>query len=129
MGLVLDFGCGDTVRTFKNEYRFSIEHGAERHVWTCIGRHGALHLHISGPFDADWSGGLEVHYRVPPGYMDDCAPSSERCWLIGGPCWHDGTSLYVRETLVPLWLADRHNHALMFSILEKEYRSRLGGEA
>ena len=49
------------------------------------------------------SGGLEAHYRIPPHYMEDQAPSHARCHAIDAPCWHDGTSLYASEVLIPQW--------------------------
>ena len=112
---------------YRNEYKFNDDFGLERHVWTCIGRRGAIHLHVSGSLrDADgpnegYYGGLEVHYREPPDCMNEDAPSQDRCWLLDGPCWHDGTSLYASETLIPLWLCDRNNHVRMFGVLQREY--------
>lgn len=103
------------------EYKYNNRGGAERHMWTCVGRHGAVHLHVSGPFDSRYSGGFEIHYRVPPDSMKDEAPSHEDCWLLHGACWHDGTSLYASEVLIPFWLSDRHDHERMFELLQREY--------
>jgi len=41
------------------------------------------------------SGGIELHYQIPPDYMDDQAPSHQDCWLLNSPCWHDGSSLAI----------------------------------
>lgn len=110
------------------EYRLTMPFGTPRHCWTCIGRHGAMHLHISGPHHYDgrenWSAGLETHHRQPPEHMEDDAPSHEKCWLIGGPCWHDGTSLYASEQLLPEWQRKPHDHAAMFELLQIEYAKR-----
>lgn len=116
---------------FVCEYKYTQQFGTPRHCWTCIGSKGALHLHISGPHKYDgrenWGCGLETHYRQPPEYMVDDAPSHEKCWLIGVPCWHDGTSLYAEEHYLPLWLSNPHGHDAMFEHLQGEYRSRFGG--
>lgn len=106
--------------------------GSVRHDWTVVGRHGAIHLHISEPpppvgehrYEA--SAGLEVHYRQPPSYMEDSAPSHERCWVFegGSPCWHDGTTSYAMGRYLPLWQLDPHDHEGMFGRLEAEYRDR-----
>lgn len=102
------------------------------HCWTCVGPLGGVHLHVRDcmPGD-DWTrflGGLEFHYRTPPGYLAKDPPSHEKCWLIDAPCWHDGTSLYASETLIPFWRADPDNHERMFARLAKEY-PRLAPEA
>lgn len=113
------------------KYEFSAGHGYPRHVWTCVGRHGAVHFHVTDMGD-EWekqgherySGGLEVHYRSPPDYMADNAPSQDKCWLLGCPCWHDGTSLYASETLVPMWRVAPDDHKRMFEIMVREYESQ-----
>lgn len=110
---------------FKCEYTYSKPYGSEKHCWVCIGRHGAMHFHAYGPFlhlDSEWSGGLETHYREPPDYMTNDAPTHDHCHILKTPCWHDGTSSYAREQLIPDWLADRHNHDAVFDMLKREYR-------
>ena len=118
---------------YRCEYKYSKPWGNPYHVWTVIGRHGAIHFHASdmGQKWADehgrderYSGGLEVHYRAPPSYMEDQAPSQDKCWLIGCPCWHDGTSLYASETVIPFWLCAPHDHERMFNFLIHDYEDR-----
>jgi len=116
---------------FRNEYKYCSPFGRPKHIWTCVGRHGAVHLHITDMGEAfakkygdQYSAGLECHCRQPPRYMADDAPANEKCWLIGGPCWHDGTSLYAQESYVPFWLGSPHDHERMFRRLEGEYRDR-----
>ncbi len=115
---------------FRNKYEFSMEIHNPRHVWSVIGRHLAIHLHISdlgnllGKEACDrYSGGIEIHYRQPPDYMKDDAPSNDRCWLLKAPCWHDGSSLQVTERWIPHWLELRgapDEHERMFALLEAE---------
>jgi len=116
---------------FRCEYTYSKPHNHERHCWVCIGRHGAMQFHVAGPYTYEganeWGGGLETHYRSPPDYMANNAPSHDQCHILKSPCWHDGTSLYARERLIPEWLADRHNHDAIFEMLKREYRKTFNG--
>jgi hypothetical protein len=79
-----------------------------RHSWQIEGEHGGAELHISS-YEIDgeerWSAGLECHYRKPPEYMRGQAPSHSPCWLLHGPCWHDGTSTHAQDEFVPLFRA------------------------
>lgn len=118
---------------FRVKYEYSNPFGSPHHVWTVIGRHGAMHFHVTDMGEAwaqkhgrdqQYSGGLEIHHRAPPDYMRDDAPSQDKCWLIGGPCWHDGTSLYASETIIPFWLCAPNDHERMFRFLEGEYARR-----
>jgi len=97
------------------------------HEWSTIGRHGALHLRITDlgeKSDPRYSGGLEIHYRTPPEHMADDAPSHDDCWLLKCPCWHDGSSLYVRDVVIPHWQHDPQNIQRMIVWLEHEYGGR-----
>lgn len=117
---------------FRCKYEYSSLYGRPHHVWTVVGRDGAVHLHVSdlgeqwsSQHGQRYSGGLEVHYRHPQG---DEAPSQEKCWLLGGPCWHDGTTMYAEETLIPLWQRAPHDHERMFGILQDDYAERFRKE-
>lgn len=55
-----------------------------------------------------------MHYRTPPESMRDDPPSSDVCWLLHCPCWHDGSSLAVEEKWIPLWLTRPNDHDEMF---------------
>ena len=117
---------------FRTKYEYTRPFGHGRHDWFVIGARGAIHLHISEPSDAkyDCVAGLEFHYRSPPDYMEDQAPSHDVCWVLKCPCWHDGTSLYARETLWPLiegWLRTG-DHEVIFRCLEAE-ADRIFGDA
>lgn len=118
----------------RTKYTYQRHFGSPEHMWTCIGREGGLHLHITDYTSSDfmqntpYSGGLEVHYRSPPEYMEDDAPSHDHCWLLQCPCWHDGTSLYVSEVAIPFWLTDPTNIERMLDWLEREYKTRFAKE-
>ena len=88
---------------------------------------GAMHFHVTDlgedyKHGDRYCGGLETHSRQPLGA--DEAPSHEKCWLLGGPCWHDGTSLYAHEKLIPFWLTAPHDHERIFRMLEHEYEGQ-----
>lgn len=77
-------------------------------TWSLVGSDGGVH--IWAQFMPEKSlilgerlyGGVEVHYRKKPyDHMPD-NPIHEKCWLLNGPCWHDGSSLYFSEKLQPL---------------------------
>jgi hypothetical protein len=103
---------------YEYEYRF----GHPQHTWSVVGACGGLHLHImdygaDAKYGEQFQGGIEIHYRQPPDYMCDQAPSHDECWLLKQPCWHDGSSLQVSEYWIPLWRVDPTNHVRMFEML------------
>lgn len=113
---------------YRSEYRYFNRFGTPTHIWQVIGAKGAIHLHIteSGIEEMEYYGGLEMHWRSPPNYMKNNAPSQDECSILKCPCWHDGSSLAATETWIPRWLLDKHNHEHMFRLLEKELESLLG---
>lgn len=78
------------------------------HTWWLKGEQGAVHIwariaRLEG-WPSEWIGGVEVHYAKCPGdngWFKPDEPSHAECWLLEGPCWHDGTSLYFREQIAP----------------------------
>jgi len=102
----------------QNEYRYFMYYGAPSHEWVCKGDEGAVHLHITKSSVSDYAyhGGLERHRR-----HGDGPPDFPDCEILGGPCWHDGTSLYAEEVLIPFWLEAPHDHERMFRRMEEEY--------
>jgi len=108
------------------KYTYEDDAFAKRHIWTCIGPLGALHLHISeySEKDHEASGGIEVHYRHPPDYMQDKAPSQDECWLLKCPCWHDGSSMAASDRWIPLWQGAPNDHDGIFRALRSEVASR-----
>ncbi len=107
----------------QHTYKWSKPFMSVRHEWSLIGPRGGIHFHASQrpEYDAaDAICGLEFHRYERQG---DNAPSHTPCWLLGAPCWHDGTSLYAGETLWPRIepLLRAGNHDAVFRILEREY--------
>lgn len=90
---------------FKCEYKVQFWAGSWRHKYEVVCCEGAIHFHWVDYVGRDHisdCAGLEVHYRFPPEYMKGRAPTHLDCGLTGGWCWHDGTSLYATEKLLPM---------------------------
>ena len=80
------------------------------HTWTAVGSLGACHLmirdvcHTVGEEYGDrYTGGVEIHFRSPPDHAKNDPPTSDQCWLLKCPCWHDGSSTEVTDYWVPFW--------------------------
>jgi hypothetical protein len=77
------------------------------HTWWIKGESGGIHVWARTAecpgYPIEWIGGVEVHYANAPdgGWFDSTAPSQASCWLLDGPCWHDGSSLYFSERIAP----------------------------
>ena len=78
-----------------------------RHLWSYADERGGVHIwaqyrddEISRKYNWLWTGGVERHSPVR-GEYDSAEPSHDECWLIGKPCWHDGSSLYFSENIAP----------------------------
>lgn len=107
-----------------------------RHMWTLVGENGGIHIWAEPTSDAfrgeQFYGGIETHSKKRV-YDWDAAPSHEDCWLLGCPCWHDGSSLYFSERIEPLIRNmptpfDAAVHEFMNAILFDWYRSRFEEE-
>lgn len=79
-----------------------------RHIWTLKGPNGAIHVwaaehskDLASRFSERYYGGVETHSPTQL-YGSDTQSSHENCWLLGGPCYHDGTSLYFSENIAPI---------------------------
>lgn len=119
---------------FHHKYTWSKPWSAVRHNWELVGPDGAINFHVSlheeqygGP-----SCGLEFHRpswskRRPTGEV----PMHLNCPLTGGPCWHDGTSLYASERLWPMVepMLRSGDHETIFRVLEGEYEAHFQGRS
>lgn len=90
--------------------RIRVEDSYETH-WILVGPQGAVDFHCtnldrirvgSGMHDLWRSGGVEYHHRAVPDYMTRKEASHEHCWILEGPCWYAGTSLWASEHWIPL---------------------------
>lgn len=107
-----------------------------RHQWSFRGPQGGVSFHI-----CQWEGegaaektqkfggpsaGLEFHHNFDPTGGKEAAHHA-RCWLLEGPCWHNGTSLHATETLLPIIRYMMPDHSAIFHVLESEYESHFEG--
>jgi hypothetical protein len=99
------------------------------YLWSLRGERGGIHVNAwpsSTPsFGCEWSGGIEGHSPVPREY-DRGTPSHEHCWLLGGPCWHDGSSLQFSEQIAPYLPnpgepLDEDNHLDVLRVMLRRY--------
>jgi hypothetical protein len=111
---------------YQCRYVYSVPFNSPYHGWELIGRWGGVNLRIvdhgedhEKKYGERYSGGLEYHWRQPPRHMDNQPPSHSPCWLLHCPCWHDGTSLYVSESLIPYWSEGATSHDDMFRRLAR----------
>jgi hypothetical protein len=121
----LDSLKGNRMYRCKYEYNPSAPFGAQ-HIWSVLAAQAGLHLWIrETPESKDQPvyGGLEIHWRQPPDYMADDAPSQDHCWLLKAPCWHDGSSLQAEQKWIPKWRANPHDHSGMFSALTETLKA------
>lgn len=79
-----------------------------------VGPRLTLDFHVDLPTLA----GLEMHCDEQPSYLRDEEPRIG-CWLTGGPCWGEGSSLYATRTLLPLFETDR---TAFWQAMEQEWR-------
>ena len=70
-------------------------------------------------------GGLEVHCRQPPAYREGDEPDNSECWLLDGPCWHDGSSLAAEELWIPKWQSYRDSPELVLVDLAEALKQRV----
>jgi len=112
------------------------------HNWWIKGPLGGVHIwarlsKLDG-WPTEWIGGVECHWAECPdngtGWHKPDAPSHGDCWLLGGPCWHDGTSRYFSERIAP-WLPYPHGldphhvdglpHSIIGHILVEWFQDRI----
>ena len=102
-------------------YKLKLWCGMWRHSYVIEGAKGAMEFHVS-QYRGDSNrptGGLERHSTIPDG---DKAPDNGLCSAVSfRPCWHDGTSLYAEEVLVPQWMECGGDHDYVFNMLLREY--------
>lgn len=98
----------------------------ERVEWAIIGDAGAISFWM---FKKKHSGlrlgGVEEHRRTPNEYQKSQDPSHKKCFLLDGPCWHDGSSL-AAERYFPI--LDGFGEEGVYIMLEDEYHSRFMNE-
>jgi len=119
----------ETPKDIEWKYQISNRNGHDYHTWSLNGPNGGIHVQAwetsGGWRDERWIGGIEAHAPTGEG-----KPSHEHCWLIGKPCWHDGSSLQFSEQIAP-YLAPpgqpftEHDHLDVLRVMLSRYRQWL----
>ncbi len=100
--------------------------------WILVGPLGAVDFHCANLrwldemranldcMDMPRSAGVEYHHRAKPTWMQARAGyPSQHCWILGGECWHDGTSLWAMEVWLPI--LERDGEDAIWTQLEQTY--------
>lgn len=96
-----------------------------------IGPGGAIEFHFRTVEDRKYdhygtfplsSMGVEMHKRVPV-----AESNYEHCALIDAPCYHDGTSLWASEVVMPAFMIG--GSEAVYPILERCYFERFASKA
>lgn len=91
------------------------------HLWVVVTPRLSMHLFVrdcgAEVQGSRYYGGIEQHWPRPPSWATDTLPTQTNCWIIGGDCWHDGSSLQASEYWIPRWLRAPHDHDAMFAAI------------
>ena len=107
--------------------------GQPRYTWAVVGPEGAVHIwaqqnaeDFSRQFGDRYIGGVECHWPVSA----DEAHHAD-CWLLKGPCRHDGSSLYFADYIAPMLSPENIEGENITSYIQSElhdwYRSKIEG--
>jgi len=107
-----------------------------RYTWSLVGPDGGVHIwaqllpedsltrHMHG---SQFYGGVECHWKKP--VYENQEVSQEHCWLLNGPCYHDGSSLYFSERIAPTLSLENikkpHTTSYIQSVLLSWYEDRI----
>lgn len=106
----------------KYKYKYTLERYFNMgwyHSWVIESASGAVQLwfRVYDKIDLEMAGGVENHYRECPYYMEGRAPSYHNCSIVGGICWHDGSSMAADNFREVMHNEYAPNHSLAFSML------------
>ena len=115
---------------FRFGYEQHVRAGRIEHLWFLANEAGGVHVSAwptKPAYEGDrdrWLGGVECH--SPTSLYGQEKPSHEHCWLLGAPCWHDGSSLQFSEQIAPHMpeheVMEKYHHARVLSILIHRHR-------
>lgn len=85
------------------------------HRWVVYNKKGAIDLHITHNKELNnCYGGVEKHSHTPFSYSK-ASPDHTNCMILGGNCWHDGSSL-AADIAVELFKAKQLTNEVAWSI-------------
>ena len=111
------------------------DNGTERHVWSVKNERGGLHVWAhqhDDDYRMKWGqrywGGIEMHSPRPLHEGQEGKPHHDKCWLLGVPCWHDGSSLQFDEQIEPILSDDicGQDHSFVFDLLRRRHAYYFG---
>ena len=131
---VTPLACGEG---FQSAYECQESEAGPHHIWWIKNADGAVHIWArmsEWNGRKEWIGGVECHWPMAQEGWLGGEPSHADCWLIGGHCWHDGTSLYFSEHIAPFlpypWdkephdMPERVHHYIAYELADW-HRSRI----
>lgn len=73
--------------------------------------------------------GIEQHSRKPM-YASQAEPTHDPCWILKGPCYHDGGTGPARDYLLPMFIDCNRlgDFEPLWLKIEQWYRERFGDE-
>jgi hypothetical protein len=100
----------------QDKYRYRIESNYRCGRWIndyiLQTEYGAINFWV---YTDDKTCGLEFHYLKRPSSMEEgTAPSHYDCPYVHANCWHDGSSLWAMENILPYY----GDNEAIFNILE-----------
>jgi len=94
----LDLLVASLPAKYRYVYKRSLMAGRWYHSYGVLFPDGAMEVQYTkslgdGKWPDEYFGGVEIHYKNAPDYMSHKEANHKYCDYIGGPCWHDGSSL------------------------------------
>jgi hypothetical protein len=101
--------------------------GTIYHSWFLVGPQGAVHVHIAQSDKFEGGGGIECHWNE---YRPEFAraPDHLECQVTKRPCWHDGSSMFVSDHIMPMLNIKRitaDDHGIVFGHCRDWYESKI----
>lgn len=101
------------------------ETGVDREYFALVGPLGAVEMWRRPSVNGEHYGGIEVHSKVE---VDYAYGGYDACYLTGGKCWADGSSLAFHRDGVNHTIAEKDWYGARI-VLAAWYRSRFGARA
>lgn len=103
-----------------------------QHNWILIGPQGAIHVHVTGAGQIGDThlrpgGGIECHWGQPHPSLNR-SPDHQHCEILQGPCWHDGSSMFVSDHILPMLDLDSlhvSHHRFVFDHCKDWYEDKI----
>jgi hypothetical protein len=74
-----------------------------RHIFAVRKPGAAIHFWVEKAFGDRPFGGVELHTSPNPNAASPVSAGRGDCWLLKGPCHHDGSSSMANEKFIPMF--------------------------